>query len=903
MKEAGDWAGVPADAGTVIRKPKREYRRPERPAGVRKVAEKSPVMAYLTDERKLPAEALAAYRVAEAGQVSGQEGPWIVLPFIDPAGELLGIKYLHLHRKDGKKIIRAEADCQPSLFGWPAIPPDARTVVITEGEIDAMTMWAYGFPALSVPFGGGGGNKQQWIEHEWDNLDRFDKIYLCMDSDEAGREAAREIAQRLGLHRCYNVNLPYKDANACLSVGAPVEEVKLYLESADTFDPQELRSALLYVDDVIDEFYPTGGVRPGFDLPWTRQHAPPIRLGRGELSIWTGINGHGKAVSLDTEIPTPHGWTTMGALAVGDMIFDENGRPTKVLAKSEVMTDRPCYRMTFSDGTTIVCDAGHLWLTNTILSRRSARFAAKRNRTKEREPAKRGTDQTHKRVFPSVVTTEEIANTLHGTGCASHLVNHGVNVAGVIDLPDADLPIDPYVLGVWLGDGSSNGGQITSADQEVVDALESAGYQPTKCSAKYLYGTRGLCTDLRRAGLLNNKHIPAAYLRSSVKQRLDLLSGLMDTDGHTTDYGRCEFVSMKESLAKGVYELVMSLGMQAKIIEGEAMLNGMSCGRKYRVTFTPHSLPVFRIKRKLDRLQLGNHVKQRSRLMERFIVACEQVESVPVQCVKVDSPSHLFLVTRSFVPTHNSLALGQVVLAALEQGEKACIASFEMHPRKTLKRAVSQAACMEMPRHNDIRRVHEWFDGRLWLFDLVGIAKVDRLLEVFTYGHRRYGITQFVVDSLLRCGVAEDDYTGQKALVERLCEFATMTNAHVHLVAHSRKKEDESAAARKMDVRGAGAITDLAFNVFSFWRNKEKEKFRQVLQSGATPSKGNRVLSPEEIEKMPDAVLYCDKCREEGDYEGMTTLMFDKPTMQFTNIGRSIRPYLPSRTDLPEELF
>lgn len=137
----------------------------------------------------------------------------------------------------------AEGDCEPCLFGWQALDSKVRSVVLCEGEIDCMSYSQYGVNALSVPFGGGKGAKQQWIEFEFHNLDRFEEIWISMDNDEVGQEAAREIASRLGEHRCRMVKLPRKDINECLMEGITEDVIWQCLEGAVFFDPEELYSA------------------------------------------------------------------------------------------------------------------------------------------------------------------------------------------------------------------------------------------------------------------------------------------------------------------------------------------------------------------------------------------------------------------------------------------------------------------------------------------------------------------------------------------------------------------------------------------------------------------------------------------------------------------------------------
>lgn len=353
----------------------------------------------------------------------------------------------------------------------------------------------------------------------------------------------------------------------------------------------------------------------------------------------------------------------------------------------------------------------------------------------------------------------------------------------------------------------------------------------------------------------------------------------MDTDGSVTAYGRCEFTSMKKQLAEGVYSLVVSLGMQAKLITGEATIAGVNKGVKYRVTFTPHSLTVFRLERKVKRLRLGSAVQQRDRVKQRFIVSCIPVDSVPVQCIQVDSPSHQYLAGRSFIPTHNSLLWNEILLHAAECGERCCIASFEMAPKKTLTRAVKQATAMHTPGKDAIEGCLDFMSDRLWIYNKVGTGKVKEMLEVFEYAYRRHGVKQFLIDSLMKCGIAEDDYREQKAFIEVLCDFAIRTDSHIHLIAHPRKGDDEMSPAKKLDIRGTGAISDLAFNTMSVWRNKKKESLLAAYQEGE-PLPGNMTL--DSLEAQADAYLFIDKCREDGTWEGRYPLWFHPGCLRYT---------------------
>lgn len=169
--------------------------------------------------------------------------------------------------------------------------------VFVTGNCDALTAWDYGFPALSVPFGGGKGAKQAWIESEYDRLARFEVIYLALDMDGPGEEAVKEIVARLGRHRCRRVSLPHKDLNECRKAGVPVEQIRACFDAAKTMDPPELVRAGQYTADVIRLFWPADGDEDGFSLPWQKV-AGKVTFRPGELTVWTGPSGSGKSQVL-----------------------------------------------------------------------------------------------------------------------------------------------------------------------------------------------------------------------------------------------------------------------------------------------------------------------------------------------------------------------------------------------------------------------------------------------------------------------------------------------------------------------------------------------------------------------------------------------------------------------------
>lgn len=474
----------------------------------------SPQFDYLMNERKLNLKTLQDFNIA----VSNER---IVFPYIRN-DEVIFVKYLSLNRVNGKKQMSVEANCQPCLFGWQTVDT-SKPLVICEGEIDAMTLYQYGFSAVSVPLGAGIGAKHKWIEFEFDRLEMFKEIYLCMDNDEEGQKAADYLASRLGHYRCRIVKLPCKDANECLMSGLTAEEVMHYFKNSLTMDPSELMPAVEYCDRVKDWFYPPEGMIQGYTAPWVKTH-DKVLFRANELSIWTGINGHGK-----------------------------------------------------------------------------------------------------------------------------------------------------------------------------------------------------------------------------------------------------------------------------------------------------------------------------------------------------------------------SQFLGHLMLDQIRQGAKVCVASLELRPHILLGKMTRQAAALKTPSEPFIDEVFKFYKDQLWIFDLVGTASHQRLLEVFLYARQKYGVDVFVIDSFLKLDIAEDDYKNQKAFLNQLCDFKNDHNCHVHLVVHPRKGADESYCPGKLDAKGTGAISDLADNCFGVWRNKEKETILNLQKMGIS-------LGASQLEKLnyPDAYWYCDKQRS-GDWEGKFAFWFDKNSGQFLG-SASCRP-------------
>lgn len=279
-----------------------------------------------------------------------------------------------------------------------------------------------------------------------------------------------------------------------------------------------------------------------------------------------------------------------------------------------------------------------------------------------------------RREVTSLMTTEEMALCVKVTSGEKDLNNFAIRLPSAIEAPEASVPVEPYVLGAWLGDGSACSGEIaqgTSAEctdstgttdqQHMIRQMAQFKARPKPSRPDGIISTTGLQVLLRDAGVLNNKHIPADYLRASKNQRLSLLQGLMDTDGCVTQRGDCVYTTVSEVLAEGVIELVRSLGIKASVSTSPSTLvkrdpetGARTHHRTGKTAYQIHfrtAQEVCRLPRKLERLP-----KQKSpgRADMLFITKIERTENDLVRCVEVAHPEHLYL-TEGFVPTHNCL--------------------------------------------------------------------------------------------------------------------------------------------------------------------------------------------------------------------------------------------------------
>ena len=328
---------------------------------------------------------------------------------------------------------------------------------------------------------------------------------------------------------------------------------------------------------------------------------------------------HGKLLPVDTPVLTTKGWVNHGDLKRGDYVFGQDGMPKMVLANSGSY-EWKVVNINFQDGKSIKCANEHLWKLKVEYD-------------------------DHKGRRELTCETKDIFK-------RKHRRSPYIDISTALQIEQKELPIDPYILGCWLGDGHSRQGVLT-VGQEDKEHFSKLGEAREVKKGIYRVLINGLTTKLRANNLYKNKHIPIEYLLSSKEQRFELLRGLMDTDGCIDKRGNCEFTQKENQLVKDVYTLLRSLGFKARINYYDAILNGVNVGKKCRVTFNPNKGEhIFNLERKQDRLnnKINGDRDDKYKLFIQSIT--DENEHVLGNCIEVDGG--MYLAGYDLIPTHNS---------------------------------------------------------------------------------------------------------------------------------------------------------------------------------------------------------------------------------------------------------
>lgn len=428
-------------------------------------------------------------------------------------------------------------------------------------------------------------------------------------------------------------------------------------------------------------------------LPWHRFATQSIfgwvhrdsRYRRFSLAMLETGKKNSKALALDTLVPTPTGWTTMGEVQIGDTVFDENGNQCTVTAATEINQQPVSYEVRFSNGEVVRACKDHLWCVESLTAKVHAHQTFQ-------ESYNRRCPRNAKGYRKQTLTTEELAACVRRHDGAK---NHRLQMHQGIECDARRFPVPPYILGLWLGDGTSVKPELTCAgkdrvhyqqaldelgwfaiDKEVREGIHNLSFH-RKCKTFFgeIARDKGNTVKLLKSlGVFGNKHIPAIYLRASKEQRIELLRGLMDTDGSVDKSGKCfTYVTKLHGLCEGVCELLASLGVKYSVKQVDSRPGKDGPVRKYwfiQFSVYREMLQPFRLPRKAERVRSleSNEMTPRSRTVH--IDSIEPIEPVPMRCIQVDSTSGQFLIGKTMIPTHNSsICSGYAILGIRADGE------------------------------------------------------------------------------------------------------------------------------------------------------------------------------------------------------------------------------------------
>lgn len=478
-----------------------------------------------------------------------------------------------------------------------------------------------------------------------------------------------------------------------------------------------------------------------------------------EISYLAARPGTGKEQALDAPILTPTGWVTMGDMYVGAEIIGGDGTVQRVAGVyPQGVKDE--YELVFSDGTTATGGIEHLWVTKTRTERKTSRNGSTGEIIRP----------YNSRPF-TVKTTREIMETLRCETLKDNRVNHSVPYVGAVEFLEKDVPLDPYILGILLGDGSLSVKKVslTSVDPEIRNAaLALKGtrevHSTTRASGVNFLQDSGVGSALSELGLLNKhsweKFVPEAYIYNSKEVRTAILQGLLDTDGSVgEDSPTIEYSTTSPHLRDGVMEITRSLGGRAtcKTRMGRYKKDGVykETRENYRVTLSfPEGIEPFRLSRKLERYI------PRTRLPDKFIMDVRPTgRKVEMQCIMVDSEEHTY-VTNDYTVTHNTAMMLQSTRVNLESGARVGFLSMEMSVAKLMNRLISSRAevngedMLKMSEeqffaHDGLREALEWYSQQALFIDDTG---------PFTQNTVMQKIRKLVYDH--GCDVVYIDYIG-----------------------------------------------------------------------------------------------------------------------------------------------
>ena len=383
---------------------------------------------------------------------------------------------------------------------------------------------------------------------------------------------------------------------------------------------------------------PSITVKWGWALDAMCEHLQALHTGDIQNLLINCPPGMAKALEVSTPVPTLEGWKNHGDLVPGDFVYGTAGELIRVIAVTPHILEN-AYRIAFDDRSELIAGGAHEWLVE-------REYGWKRERTVK------------------IVETLDLI----GRGKSNGIRKDQIKIASAPAYkPPQNLLIDPYVLGAWLGDGDSNDGCLYASHEDVEHFRHLGITKKTKEAsdlgqAFYRIRVENLRVKLRICNLLNNKHIPEVYELGSAEQRIALVQGLFDTDGHCEKGGLSVFSNKNRQICDALFRILSSLGLNPRMTERQSSFRGKDYGHYWRVSCRRNeAISLFRLKRKSDRQKIPTQ----NRYKNRGVVSVDLIGPRLISCIQVEGG--MYLAGEKYTPTHNSM-LTSVLLNAFIWG-------------------------------------------------------------------------------------------------------------------------------------------------------------------------------------------------------------------------------------------
>lgn len=854
--------GNEVDSYFVPKKKYRTFKKREKP-----IEPKNEAIEYLKSRG-------ISERVAKLYEITVQEKHTnvLVFPFYDENGEMVFIKYRKTDfdkEKDQNKEW-CEAGAKPILFGMKQCEPKNKTLIITEGQIDSLSVAEAGYQnAVSVPTGAKG---MTWIPHCWNFVNQFETIVVFGDYEKGHISLLDEINKRFKKHIKHVREEDYKDckdANEILvkysktqirecinnAVEVPINHVISLadVEDINPFDIEKLPTGFKELDYLLYGGLPFGGI-----------------------TLITGKAGEGKLLADDTPVFTSTGWKNHGDLVVGDEVIGRDGnfvKVTHVFPKQYANME-----VELSTGEKIKCHENHEWVLN----------------------LHSGSGYKERILTAKEIYEKKKAGYSHPIRLIKRKPLYG---------KEKELFVKPYTLGVWLGDGRNSHPDICSSKEDfcvIESVINDDGYevswQTTHKTTGVIYtGFVGLRQQLQKYGMCHSrkrveKYIPLEYLTASIDQRLELLAGLLDTDGYYDDAkGAYTYSTSDELLRDSFVDLVHTFGWKTWVWIQEAKVSTSGiCGRKdnYNIGFIPSGIPIpCRVERK------KNVLSKKHRGWYANIKNIEYCEPVQGNCIEVEGG--IYCVGKSMQPTHNSTVASQIIINAIEHGHRCFCYSGEL-PNHLFKAWMNyQAAGAKhifkyQTRWGDEgynisdtnkKLIDEWYRDKIDIYDSSSIdADEDvSLIELIDEMISRYLVDVILIDNLMTAldldiSHESDKYERQSRFVKKLMAIAVKYKVLIILVAHKRKNNLSKNA--NDEVSGSSDITNLASATLSYGKIEkidESQRELSITKNRLFGKTGSWIMNYDERSKR----VYGDKDDKDREYSWNKTEWEDSTDYPF----------------------